>query len=288
MSGASASAPGASPSYPVPPPLIRQYVDSALRENAALLAAAAAAESGGRLADAAALLETAAASLKQLGRLADVQGVRHGVPPPSTDARADCGLAPREELLQTFAMALTAHALLPARDAAAARARAAGAGAGAAAAQSSHAASAGGPPGGGGGGGGGGDGGGGGGGGGGDGGGGGASAAGGGGGGGASAPAESRAASSAAAAAPGAHTSKSKSRWTDEEKSMFEVAVERFGLSQPRKVSAFLGTRSNEQVRERIKTWRRAPENAAAVARALAVVSRPEGGASDSDGGARR
>jgi hypothetical protein len=60
------------------------------------------------------LLSKAATNILHLGRLADVQTLRHGLPPEATDAVSrDCGLSPRDELLQVFAYNVTAHYMKP-------------------------------------------------------------------------------------------------------------------------------------------------------------------------------
>lgn len=99
--------------YPQPPPLISKFVDSLLRESSAALSVSKSFLDTHNLSEATSYLETAHSSLLHLGRLADVQTIRHGIPPVSTDSREDCGLSPRDELLQTFAQSLMAHYLRP-------------------------------------------------------------------------------------------------------------------------------------------------------------------------------
>jgi hypothetical protein len=69
----------------------------------------------GNLDHAVGFLENVHASMLHMGRLADVQSIRHGLPPESTDMRADCGLSPQDELLQTFSQALMALYMKPPR-----------------------------------------------------------------------------------------------------------------------------------------------------------------------------
>lgn len=99
--------------YPQPPPIISKFVDSLLRESSAALSASRSFLDTNNLSEATAYLETVQANILHLGRLADVQTLRHGIPPESTDVRDDCGLCPRDELLQTFAQSLMAHYLRP-------------------------------------------------------------------------------------------------------------------------------------------------------------------------------
>jgi len=101
------------PMYPQAPPLISKFVDSLLRESSAALSVSKSFLDTSNLTEATSYLETVHGSLLHLGRLADVQTIRHGIPPVSTDNREDCGLSPRDELLQTFAQSLMAHYLRP-------------------------------------------------------------------------------------------------------------------------------------------------------------------------------
>lgn len=257
--------------YPQPPPLVSKYIDSVLRENTALLSAAKSYEGAATIKDCVSYLEAAHSSILHLGRLADIQTIRHGIPPPSTDECADCGLSPRDELLQTICMNLTAFHMLPPKQDAAARkdtappaTASASSTAGKAAAVSSGHAGLGSqaampsmPK---------------------------ASAA----------PiaaaaehvvaAAPEAVPTAPAAAPGAAlpaaataqlaaetvpsstipvsvedtaVNRSRTRWSVEEVAMFEAAVKQYGLNKPSQIAAFMGTRSAEQVRERIKWWKR-------------------------------
>lgn len=259
--------------YPQPPPLVSKYIDSVLRENTALLSAAKSYEGAATIKDCVSYLEAAHSSILHLGRLADIQTIRHGIPPPSTDERTDCGLSPRDELLQTICMNLTAFHMLPPKQEAAARkdnvpvvpATTSGAGGKATAVhaeqagvvpqatvpsvphiaptaataaavpavqapsaatgtvalplQPSEVAAALGPV----------------------------------------AAAPVAAAASAAARLPVEDTAlnRSRTRWSVEEVAMFEAAVKQYGLNKPSQIAAFMGTRSAEQVRERIKWWKR-------------------------------
>lgn len=51
-------------------------------------------------------LQVTQKSIVGLGKLADIQLVRHGIPPKSTNIRVDCGLNPRDEMAQSMAMTL--------------------------------------------------------------------------------------------------------------------------------------------------------------------------------------
>jgi len=84
-----------------------------LRENAALLSSSKAYLDAGHLGQAVGFLESVHGNMLHLGRLADVQTIRHGLPPESSDTRTDCGLSPRDELLQTFTQSLMAHYMKP-------------------------------------------------------------------------------------------------------------------------------------------------------------------------------
>lgn len=59
-------------------------------------------------------LERIHGNVIHMGKLADIQTLKHGIPPIETNLRKDnCGLSPRDELLQTVAMSLLSYHLQP-------------------------------------------------------------------------------------------------------------------------------------------------------------------------------
>lgn len=59
------------------------------------------------------MLEKVHANVMHLGKLADIQTLKHGLPPSSTNTRNASGLSPGDELLQTFAMNLFSYHMVP-------------------------------------------------------------------------------------------------------------------------------------------------------------------------------